>query len=151
MALRGVRDGLRAAVWASVGALLGGAGMYLWGSQHPAWALSVVERIPNISIPMMHQVQDQLLQRGYLALWIGAFSGKPYKIYATYAGQLHLSFFLFLWMSFWARLTRFTLLGLFVGAAGRLLPQKIPFRTKVALWAIAWMLFYIWYFRVMPE
>ncbi len=39
MALRGVRDGLRAAVWASVGALLGGAGMYLWGSRHPAWAL----------------------------------------------------------------------------------------------------------------
>jgi membrane protein YqaA with SNARE-associated domain len=130
---------------------MGGIFMYIWGARFPETALLVVERIPNISASMMHQVRDQLLQQGYSALWIGAFSGKPFKIYAIYAGLLHLSFPRFLWMGFWARLSRFALLGLLVGYSSRSLQRKISLRVKVTIWAIAWTLFYSWYFRAMPE
>ncbi|MCF6192614.1 MAG: hypothetical protein L3J76_05735, partial [Candidatus Hydrothermae bacterium] len=110
-ALRGVRSGIRAAFWAGAGALLGGMGMYIWGARAPHTALQWVDAVPNISATMIQQVQQQLAHFGYLALWVGAFSGKPYKIYAVQAGAAHMPLIPFMLMSFLARLTRFLLLG----------------------------------------
>ncbi len=151
MALRGVRAGTRAAFWAGAGALLGGMGMYVWGARAPHTALQWVDAVPNISAPMIHQVQQQLAHVGYLALWVGAFSGKPYKIYAVQAGAAHMPLIPFVLMSFLARLTRFLLLGWGVGVLAAPLRRRWPRSVLYALWALGWILFYVWFFQVMPE
>ena len=71
---RSLRPALKAAGAALAGALLGSAIMYGFGTA------DLLIRVPGIHRGLVASVQDQLSQRGLVALMIGPTRGIPYKI-----------------------------------------------------------------------
>ena len=64
VALRRVREGLIACIFALLGALLGGAVMWLWGRNDPASARAFLASLPAISGTMIDGVNQQLADTG---------------------------------------------------------------------------------------
>lgn len=150
VALRDRRAALRACAAALVGALAGGCLMYQWGAGEPAAARALVERVPAISTGMVDRVEQEIADRGTLALFIGPLRGTPYKIYAVAAGQRGTGLLLFLAVSVPARLLRFVVLTLAVAwLSGRAPGWSL--RAKRTLHAVLWTVFYAGYLVLMPS
>jgi membrane protein YqaA with SNARE-associated domain len=148
---RGRRVALRATGWAILGALIGGALMYVWGTGDPAGATAVLDRLPAISPAMIAGVRDDLMQQGVGAVVIGGVTGVPYKIYAVLADAAGLPLLLFLLISIPARAIRFVLSVLIADAVSRLLARWLTLRQRYAVLAVAWLTFYGFYFAVTPN
>jgi len=149
-ALENLKKALRAALFAGVGAVVGGLGMYLWGRLDPETAARVLDLVPAISGEMIRRVFHQVEAQGLVSMFVGAFTGKPYKLYAVVAGQAGLNMILFALVSFPARLLRFVLLSLAVRGLVWLLGERINLRMRRVLHLAGWTVFYFWYFSVMP-
>jgi len=94
LTLLGLRDGRRATwacLWALCGALAGGTVMYAWGFVDVPSAENLLVRIPAIDEGMLGDVKRQMDQDGTMAILVGPILGRPYKIYATYAGATGVS------------------------------------------------------------
>lgn len=143
----------RLALWACLaalaGALAGGALMYRWGRRDPDAARRLLVRVPGIPAGMLDEVRRDVAARGLVALLLGPLSGTPYKLYAVESAALHRSFALFLLVSVPARMLRFLLvIAVVAWLSARALPA-LPVEWKYAIWAAAWLAFYLWYFRAM--
>ena len=147
---RGLPAALRAAGWAIVGAVLGGALMHVWGALDAAGARAVLDRLPAISPAMIAGVRDDLAQQGVAAVVIGGVTGVPYKIYAVLADGAGLSLTLFLLISIPARALRFVLAVLVTDGLNRLLMRWLTRRQRYAVLGLAWLGFYGFYFAVTP-
>lgn len=128
------------------GALLGGAGMYLWGRKNFSSAERVVEELPGISKKLMEREKDALKRKGLSAILLGPLKGVPYKIYAISAPKAGISFSRFLLISVPARLIRFILATLGADLAfHRILPDW-SLTVQLSILSGFWLIFYIWYF-----
>jgi membrane protein YqaA with SNARE-associated domain len=149
IALRSLRSGLIACVLAVVGALGGGVSMYLWGAHDYERAAGVVEKVPAISVDLMHKVREQMRQEGPIAVTIGPFTGWPYKIYAVEAKRAGIALPAFAAITVPARLSRFLLLTLIAGLASRAVHGRMVWHWRYAVLAVIWVGVYVQYWTSM--
>lgn len=146
MVLTSRRIALRAAAWATLGALVGGALLFFWGGYAPSSARRCVALVPGISTSMLEQVRGELAADGSTALFRGPLNGVPYKVYAIEAGAAGLPLAMFLSVSVPARLARFVLSMAIVAAIARAATaRRVSLRNQRWLLGGFWLLFYVWY------
>ncbi len=151
LALHDRRRAWIACGYAVAGAVLGGALMYAWAAHDPAQVRSLLVSIPAVSPDLLYQVRAQLDDRGYASLFAGAFSGVPYKLYASEAGAAALPLAGLLAVTIPARALRFVLVVAVVnGIARRWLDGWTQGRRVTAL-LTGWALFYGGYFSAMAR
>jgi membrane protein YqaA with SNARE-associated domain len=149
LALFSWRAGLRAVVWAVIGAVIGGALMFGVGAEldHDRSA-RLLDAVPAISPGMIERVEEEMRERGPASMLLGPLRGTPYKIYARTAGvQEHPLGAVLLW-TIPARGARFVLVAAVAGLYGWLVRRITP-RTSWLLgpYLLVWALFYVLYFR----
>jgi hypothetical protein len=148
LALFSWRAGLRAVVWAVVGALIGGALMYGVGIQlvrdRSAWLLDAV---PAISPGMVERVEAEMREHGPSSMLLGPLRGTPYKVYARTAGLQEQPLSAVLLWTIPARGARFVLIAA-VSALYGWLVRRFTSRTGwlVGSYLLAWIVFYVSYF-----
>ena len=141
---------LHACIPAALGAVAGGALMFLWGALDPPSVQEALDAIPAIGDQMIGGVRDALRADGLIAMGIGAFSGVPFKVYASQAPAVGISLALFLGVGLAARLARFVLVAVIAGWIGHGLGRIAG--PGPALWLLAgfWILFYGFYWAATP-
>ncbi len=123
--------------------------MYGWGRLDPETAARVLDLVPAVSGEMIRGVFYQVKAQGPVSMFLGAFTGKPYKLYAVGAGRAGMNVILFALLSFPARLLRFVLLGLAVRGLVRLVEGRTGLLLRRVLHLAGWTAFYLWYFSAM--
>jgi membrane protein YqaA with SNARE-associated domain len=149
LTLFGWRAGLRAVCSAVMGALVGGAVMYRVGAQLDRdRSARLLAAVPAISPAVVARVEAEMREHGPSSMMLGPLRGTPYKIYARTAGvQGHPLGTVLLW-TIPARGARFVLVAAVAGLYGWLVRRITP-RTGWLLgpYFLAWVLFYVRYFR----
>lgn len=146
----GVRKGVVAALIAAVAATVGGAVTWLWAARDPAGATAMMAALPAIDAALIAETRAAFAADGRSAMFWGSLSGVPYKLYALAAGSGGMALALFLLASLLVRLPRFLFAALGAAALSRLLSRWLSLRARLAILAGFWLLFYAWYFSVMP-
>jgi membrane protein YqaA with SNARE-associated domain len=148
IAARALRPAIKATLAALAGALVGGAMMYAFGSNAPDKAKAFLDYIPAISPQLIERVVFEIDQHGLMAVMLGPIKGIPYKIYAVEWGARGGSFIAFLLISIPARSIRFLLAALAARTIARLIEPltRHSSRVEIAILAIIWIGFYIFYF-----
>jgi membrane protein YqaA with SNARE-associated domain len=148
LALFSWRAGLRAVVWAVIGALAGGALMYGVGAQLDRdISARLLDAVPAISLGMVERVEEEMRDHGPPSMLLGPLRGTPYKIYARTAGVQEQPLSTVLLWTIPARGARFVLIAA-VSALYGWLVRRITSRTGLLLgpYLLAWTLFYVGYF-----
>ena len=145
---RGPRVALLLSVAAAICAALTGMAMYWWGAQDIAAARSAMLKVPAVGTDLLARAHRAFDGAWSLHLALGVIGGVPYKLYAVEAGAPHVPLWLFLPVSFTARLARFCVtVGL--AALGRALLMRLgKAQWMMAVWALAWTLVYLVYFTL---
>jgi len=151
VALRHLREALFACLWAVAGALVGGTLMFLWGAADPAAAEAVLDAIPAISPGMIAAVREQMTGSWPVSLFVGSLTGTPYKVYAVEAGASGVGLALFWLATIPARLFRFAVASLALGALARGPLASWPLARRRWLLLAAWVAFYLYYWSAMPN
>lgn len=148
IALVDVGRALRACGYAVGGALLGGTALWFAAAHGNASALLHASRwIPGITNDTIAATGQALQRDGVSALLVGAFAGKPYKLFALHAGAQEIVFMRFLAASLLARLTRFFTAVALAGVVGRMLRYKSHgFLMRAHI--LFWFAFYAGYFAL---
>jgi membrane protein YqaA with SNARE-associated domain len=147
VALCNWRRGLWVMLAAFLGAMLGGAAMYLLATNNPSGVDRFLTHIPMIDAPLVAEVAEQTRTQGLMAVLFGPLRGTPYKIYAAQAGAQSLPLLSFLLMTIPARLQRFIPVVLSLGAVGTWLRAFCEKHTKlvlaayILLWGIIYFMF----------
>ncbi|HEX2253492.1 MAG TPA: hypothetical protein VHQ65_09515 [Thermoanaerobaculia bacterium] len=149
LALRAPRHAFRACLWATAGAVAGGAAMISFGGAEPATAEALLDAVPGIGPGLVTEVRRELANHGFLALFLGPLRGVPYKIYAAEAGVLGLSPVALLAWTVPARLLRFLAVTAFAAVVAALPPLRRRPRLARVLHLLAWSAFYAFYFWTM--
>jgi membrane protein YqaA with SNARE-associated domain len=147
IALDGSSAGLRASVFALLGALLGGTVMYYWGRSNLEIVVEIFHRLPAIRPADVEQVRSAMTRTGVRAILVGPILGIPYKIYAAHA-HLTTSIVNFLLISIPARMVRFVLVAL---ATPYLMDKIAPhesYETRLYILVLVTAAFYLVYFIV---
>jgi hypothetical protein len=148
LALFSWRAGLRAVVWAVMGALVGGALMYGVGAQFDRDSSArLLDAVPAISLGMVERVEEEMRDHGPPSMLLGPLRGTPYKIYARTAGVQEQPLSTVLLWTIPARGARFVLITAVSALCGWLV-RRITSRTGLLLgpYLLAWSLFYVGYF-----
>jgi membrane protein YqaA with SNARE-associated domain len=148
LALFSWRAGLRAVVWAVMGALVGGALMYGVGAQFDREiSARLLDAVPAISLGMVERVEEEMRDHGPSSMLLGPLRGTPYKISARTAGVQEQPLSTVLLWTIPARGARFVLIAA-VSALYGWLVRRITSRTGLLLgpYLLAWTLFYAGYF-----
>ena len=151
VAVERLRPALIASLLAACGALAGGAAMYTWGAQDEPAAVAALQRVPAVSPTMIERVDAELADSGLVTLFVGPFTGKPYKIYAVKAAAHGVSLPVFLLISFPARALRFLLISLVVNGLSMTVFGSWPLERRWMLVGVFWVLFYLVFWLLMPS
>lgn len=148
IACRALKPALKATTLALMGALFGGALMYVIGRRDPVNARAFLDQIPAISPALISRVSLQVSDNGLSAVLLGPMKGIPYKIYAIEWGSREGSLITFMLISIPARYVRFFLAVVFARGIARLIEPLTHHRaaTEVLILACLWIAFYIFYF-----
>ncbi len=142
------RDGLKAAVAAMVGAVVGGTilfpAIHLWLGPH---AREYLLFIPGIHPSTMALASARISDQGPSALLIAAFQGIPYKVYATELILAGISLPVLLFWTIPSRALRLLPVAASAGLGGRIFARSIErhFGLWVGAYALFWTAFYVWY------
>ena len=139
-----------AAAWAALGAVIGGAVIYIWASRDPATVEHVLDLVPAVSAGQIEDAKAATQADWVAALMRGAFIGNPFKLYAAASGEQGVPLIAFLPMSFLARIARFLLAGTATRAVALAMARLGLARGQLPGWAIFWIAFYAWYLTRMP-
>ncbi|MBI1386345.1 MAG: hypothetical protein GC150_15670 [Rhizobiales bacterium] len=153
----GPRPGLVAGLAAALGAALGG--LIMWLLAHPGVGPGagpvfsfLDDALPAISGTMIEGVRTAMAGDGWFAAMLaGAFSGTPYKLYATAAGETGLAPLLFVAVSVPARLLRFALVVALAAGFARIAGPRIGERSVLVVLALFWIGFYALFWSLMPN
>ena len=139
---RGWRAGLLAAVMAALGAVVGGAALYLWSAHSPR-ALSLVEAVPAVSQAMVETARDDIRRDGWMAAALrGPVTSTPYKVYAALAPEAKVGLLPVAAATLPVRLPRFVLAALGLAAVGALRRGRVGPRALTVIYLCAWAVFY---------
>ena len=146
-----VRSGTRAAILASLVAALasvvGTVAVLFWASRDPAGAAVTMAALPGIDPALISEAASRYSQ-GFGAVLAGSFSGMPFKLFALEAAKQ--GGILFVFLAPLLRLPRFLAIALCVGGISHFLERWMNVRKRLGLLLILWIVFYTWYFSVMP-
>ena len=151
---RGWRAGLRAAIAAAAGAMVGGTALAVFAGHAPETALAVVDAVPAISPAMIARMQAMMAgtdsAAGLAAVMIlASLSGIPYKIAAASAPGLGIPVWELALLTPLVRLPRFIALAGAGAILHRLTPALPgwlqPVRVRLLLAALGWSAFYVNY------
>lgn len=150
LALHSYKAGFLACLVALIGAMTGGAFMYLWGEKDQIKARQFLLRIPAIQSKMLKEVEKSIVDKTILAMILGPTRGIPYKIYAVIAPKLNISLLTFLIVSIPARALRFVFASITASFLAITVPQMLPDFALYVGWAIVWIVIYTIYFSIHP-
>ncbi len=148
---RTVGAGLRACLWALLGALAGGCALYAWGSLDPEGVVRLLDWVPAVSEPMLDEARRSLEAGGARAMLAGPLGGVPFKIFAAQANAAGVGFGAFLAIAPIARLPRFVIATLVAWLVLRRVMASATVRTRRLVLTATWCGFYVVYFSVMPN
>jgi membrane protein YqaA with SNARE-associated domain len=142
LALSNLRRALLACLFATAGAMIGGALMFWWGDAHPEAAAGIVAGVPAVGADMMARAHEDMLRMGAVATIFGPLTATPYKVYASQAASAGIPFAVFMLVTPIARLPRFLLVSLLAGGIARWLEPRVSRRLLYGIWAAAWLAVY---------
>ena len=152
-----VRHGWRAAsiaaIVAALAAVPGGALLYAWTADDPGAVHRLLVALPAIDGAMIDRASRAYFEGGVNAMVEGSFSGTPYKLFAAAAGASSppdAQMAQFLIASFFARVPRFLIVALGTSAISAVVGRWLDMRKRLIMLLGAWIIFYAWYFAVMP-
>ena len=148
-ALSNLKRALIASLFALLGALFGGALIWLAAIIDPDTVRSMFALIPAIDEAMIAEVRAKISDTGIVVLFEGPLIGVPYKIYALEAADLGIGLWTFLALSIPARLIRFVAVTVIIGVIGQLLQRRFSLSNVRVTHVACWSCFYIWYFWIM--
>ena len=146
----GLRRGVEAVFFATLGAVAGGAAMYHWGSDDPAGVVAALDEVPAVGAAMIDAVRRDVGGDWQQALFGAAFGGVPYKIYAGLAPSAGIALPIFLAVSVPARAARFLALWLVTAVLSRLLATRLGKRQQLGVLTLIWIVFYAFYWLTTP-
>lgn len=149
VALGDFRRALLTGLWALAGALIGGTALW-FAARHGAtqYLLNAFDWIPGISRELVIRTAQSLDTHGLTALFSGALSGQPGKLYSVHAGAQNLSLAPFLAASAAAQFVRFTLTAALAWSAARALHRRsLASLQRIHAWV--WFTFYTAYFMLL--
>jgi len=82
-------------------------------------------------------------------MW-GPLSGTPYKLYAVQATSAGIGFGMFMLISIPARLIRFLIVTIISHYVVAGLSRWLPFQKRGGVLLTVWVVFYLFYFSMMP-
>ncbi len=147
--IQNYKKAVKLSVMAMLGAVLGGALIYLWSASHFDVLTNFYLHLLGIHENLMTKVQDKINQYQQWALFWGGISGQPYKLYALYASQAEVGFVSFIAASIPARLLRFILTITLVKIAIKPLEKRLNIKTLYILLSVFWVVFYAFYYYSM--
>lgn len=141
----GFKQGLFAVYAAVIGAMLGGALLYVWGRSDVASARAFFDLLPAIAPSTMARANVEMAQPmfGYSMLK-GSMTGVPFKLYASEAGAAGVPVWMFLASIPLVRLPRFLIAATGAALAQRLAPSLWK-AHKLKLLGLFWTIFYAIY------
>ena len=143
----GTRAAMLAAIVAALASIVGTLAILFWASHDPAGAAATMAALPGIDSALIAEAADRYAH-GLHAVLAGSFSGIPFKLFALEAAaQGGIGFLL---LAPLLRLPRFLAVALFVGGISHYLKRWMNVRQRLGLLLILWIVFYGWYFSVMP-
>lgn len=146
------RAGLVAALWALAGAMIGGMALYLVAARYHAGILAFYDWLPGIGPSLTAKAASELHDKGLWALFLGGYTGTPFKLFATQAHAAGIGLLAFTTAALISRGSRFVLASLVSSLIGNTATRAgISLRTILWLHAIAWSIFYAWYWWQMWE
>lgn len=146
----GRRRVVLAVLVAAGAAAAGGALTYAWAGADPVGARGAMAALPGIDAETIAEAQRRFAAAPATAMFAGAFTGIPYKLYALAAAEQGMPLLSFLLLSVAVRLPRFALIALVARGASRVLDRWLSVRARLALLASLWLAFYAFYFAMMP-
>lgn len=148
---RGFRAGVWTSLLAALGAVVGGAAIFLWSTQYPAGAHRAVAAVPAISDRMIAQAQADIDRNGwFIAAMKGPLTSTPYKVYALLAPKSGAPLAVFAPAALPVRLPRFLIVAAIFAVIGALLRDRIDRRILLAAFTAGWLLFYLWFWTAHP-
>lgn len=150
----GTKRAMKGAGVASLFAAIGGCCVYAWASLAPAGVYDFMIAIPAIDEGLVEKVRLDWQANGALGMFLGSFSGVPYKIYAYAAGtgsSLQSSGMLawFAVASILARLPRFMLMAVIAGEIGPRMIERFGKKRVWSVFVLGWAGFYAIYWSVL--
>jgi hypothetical protein len=143
----GTRAALLAALVAAVAAVAGAAVVQVWAGHDASGATATMAHLPAVDRALIARAASDYHQ-GALTMLAGSFSGTPFKLYALEAAKG--PDYRLLLLAPLIRLPRFLAVALFVGALSKGLSRWMDVRQRLVLLAMAWVVFYGFYFAFMP-
>lgn len=142
---KNLRLGLIACGYGLIGALGGGALLYILGQNYGGTVLEVLLRVPAVTAEQAQSVATEMREQGIGGLLLAPLTGTPYKLYAGQAAAAGTSLITFLLVSIPARLARFVGVTLVTHFAIRILGSRWPALRQLRWLLIGWAVFYLWY------
>jgi len=145
---RSIKSGIKAALAAVGGALVGGGIMYSAAGYFPQNIHDLLLNVPAIHEDLIAKVDSQVSSHGVVAAFIGPAEGIPYKIYAYHWGRRHENLLVFLLITIPARGIRFLLAVVLANAIARSLKRwtKRRILPEIVILLLFWIVFYVFYF-----
>ncbi len=147
LALKSLKSALLASLVAALGATLGGM-VWTMANAAPGVTMNMLLQVPGISETTFQQVHLLLTKGVFQGMMVGAFSGVPFKVFATGAGIQGINPALFAILTPLVRLPRFVLLSLLAWALSKAIGQRLQYKHKLALTTLLWVIFYMAYFSL---
>jgi len=148
--IKNLKKGYVALLYSITGALLGGSLMYYLGHLNSQQAVKIIEYVPAINHNLIAKVAYQLKEQGIISMFFGPLSGTPYKIYAVLSPVFDINYILFALISIPARGIRFLAVTTLFHYFFKIFFSGYSYKTKIYISLVFWILFYIFYFSVMP-
>jgi len=143
--------GAMASLLAGLGAMVGGAAMWLWSAQAPGPALRAVAAVPSVSDAMIDKARGDMAREGWLLASLkGPLTSTPYKVYAALAPQAGASLPAFAAAALPVRLPRFLLVAAAFSLIGAIMRGRVGPKTTLAVFTTGWLLFYGWFWMTRP-
>lgn len=148
---RGLKAGAWASLLAALGAVIGGALIFLWSATDPASARRAVSAVPAVSDAMIADAQADIDANGwFIAAMKGPLTSTPYKVYALLAPKSGAPLAAFAPAALPVRLPRFLIVAAIFAMIGGLLRDRIDRRILLAAFTAGWLLFYLWFWTAHP-
>lgn len=144
----GIRAGLVAAATAAIASLGGALAVFAWAGQDATGATATMTALPGIDRALITDAA-YLYHQGCWSMLQGSFTGVPFKLFALEAAQR--SDAAFLLVAPLLRFPRYFAVALLLGGIGNALAPITTLRQRLIALSCAWILFYAFYFTVMPD
>jgi membrane protein YqaA with SNARE-associated domain len=139
------RNVLISGIYCAAASTIGGLLIYILAKNHYELVYNLVSHIPLISENTIIKVESNLKEEAIYHIFLGGFSGIPYKIFAMQSSQIDISLPIFILVSFLSRLTRFLFTITIFTVFLKMMRKKLSDKALIYYHAGFWIIFYVNY------